>query len=143
MAGTGSGQQSCKNLLSADRIALEHLDDDHYDGTIDRATWLRQRSRLVDRITARQHDYQKALPSRPLVTIDAATVADEWAGRTPAWKHEATKLVLDAALIHEHPVGIASVVRLRRGETDQDYRARLRDYRRELLSRRVELVWHA
>ncbi len=141
----GDGQQATKlqEQLSADRTALERLDDDHYDGTIDRATWLRQRSRLVDRITARQHDYQRALPSRPLVTIDTATVADEWAGRTPAWKYEATRLLIDAELIHERPAGVASVVRPRRGETETDYRARLRDYRRGLLSRRVELVWHA
>lgn len=129
--------------LSADRIALKRLDDDHYDGTIDRATWLRHRSRLVDRITARQHDYQRALPAQRLVTIDAATVADEWASRTPAWKHEATKLVLDAALIHAHPAGMASIVRQPGAEPEADYRARLRDYRRELLARRVELVWHA
>jgi site-specific DNA recombinase len=129
--------------LSADRIALERLDDDHYDGTIDRATWLRQRSRLVDRITARQHDYQKALPARPLAVIDAATVADEWPGRTPAWRHEATRLVLDAALIHAQPAGMASVVRPLRDDTEETYRARLRDYRQKLLARRVELVWHA
>ena len=129
--------------LSADREALQRLDDDHYDGIIDRATWLRQRSRLIDRITARQHDYQHALPARPLVTIDAATVADEWAGRTPAWQHEATRLVLDAALVHEHPAGIASTIARRKDDTDETYQARLRDHRRGLVARRVELVWHA
>src|SRR5699024_11677085 len=55
--------------LESDREALERLDDDHYDGIIDRATWMRQRSRLVERIRSRQLDYQQRLARIPVVDV--------------------------------------------------------------------------
>ena len=131
--------------LESDREALERLDDDHYDGIIDRATWMRQRSRLVERIRTRQHDYQQRLARIPIVDVnlDVSTVASEWEGRSATWRHEATRLVLDTVLIHAHPQGVPAVVPKRKGDTKESYRARLREHRNDLLARRVEFVWHA
>ena len=132
-------------LLDSDRAALERLDDDHYDGIIDRATWTRQRSRLIERIGARQHEYQQHLARVPVVDVnlDLGTVATEWQGRTPQWQHDATCIVLRSVLIHAHPAGVASIVPRRREDTTASYRARLREHRQDLLARRVEFVWHA
>lgn len=131
--------------LESDREALERLDDDHYDGIIDRATWMRQRTRLIERIRSRQHDYQQRLARIPVVdvSLDVSTVASEWEGRSATWRHEATRLVLDTVLIHAHPTGVPAVVPKRRGDTKESYRARLREHRNGLLARRVEFIWHA
>ena len=76
------GREALAESLESDREAMERLDDDHYDGIIDRATWMRQRSRLVERIRSRQHDYQQRLARIPVVDVnlDVSTVASEWEG---------------------------------------------------------------
>jgi hypothetical protein len=130
--------------LAADRQALDHLDDDHYDGLIDKQTWMRQRTRLADRIRARQTEYEQHTARRPLVgTVDVLTVAAEWAGRTPTWKHEATSLILEGVLIHAQPEGIAATVPKLHNETVENHRERLRQHRLGLLARRVEFIWKA
>lgn len=131
--------------LQTDRATLERLDDDHYDGIIERATWMRQRSRLIERITARQRQYQQQLARIPVVhlSLDLGTVATEWPDRNATWQHEASRMVLESVLIHAHPEGVASIVAKRKTDTDQTYQARLRQHREDLLALRVELVWHA
>ena len=133
-------------LMDADREALARLDDDHYDGILDRADWMRQRARLVERITARRRDFQQQVARSPLVdaaTLDLSTVAAQWAGRPPQWQHDAARTVLEAALVGPHPAGVAWSVTRRRGEPEDDYQERRRAYRAELLPRRVEFVWRA
>ncbi|MDR0592510.1 MAG: recombinase family protein [Bifidobacteriaceae bacterium] len=130
--------------LDADRAALEELDDDHYDGLIDKATWARQRARISQRIAARQKDWAARQPEVLVGQgVDMASVADEWEGRTVAWRHAAASLVLEAVLVHAHPGGVAAVIPRRKADTDESYAARLRDHRRRLLAQRVELVWRA
>ncbi len=133
-------------LLDADRAALRQLDDDHYDRIIDRADWIRQRTRLVERITARQQDHQRRLAAAPLVDVtalDLSTVAGQWDGRPPQWQHDAARTVLEAVLVGPHPEGVPCSVTRRRGETEDDYQERRQAYRAELLARRVEFVWRA
>lgn len=131
--------------LEADQAALQSLDDDRYDGLIDKATWVRQRTRLVERIQARQRDYQSQLARMPVVGVDVnmTTVASEWPDRPVAWQHEAARLVLEAVLIHAHPEGVPSIVNRRRNETAESYQAQLRAHREQLLARRVEFIWRA
>jgi DNA invertase Pin-like site-specific DNA recombinase len=132
--------------VDADRAALRQLDDDHYDRIIDRADWMRQRARLVERITARQSEHQQRLAKTPLVdtaSLDLSTVASEWHGRRPQWRHDAARTVLEAVLIGPHPEGAPCSVSRRRGETEDDYQSRRRAYRAGLLPRRVEFIWHA
>ncbi|MFL0459231.1 recombinase family protein [Kytococcus sedentarius] len=132
-------------LIDSDRTVLNRLDDDHYDGLIDRATWARQRSRLTERISTRQREYQQHLARKPVldVDIDLGTVASEWAERTAQWKYDAASIVLEAVLIHGHPKGVSPIVSRRRDEPDETYQARLREHRQSLLARRVEFVWCA
>lgn len=143
--GDAGKREELAALLDSDRTTLDRLDDDHYDGIIDRPTWLRQRSRLIERIGARQRQYQEQLARVPVLGagFDLGTVATEWEDRSPAWKHEAARIVLPAVLIHAHPEGVASIVAKRREDTDATYQARLRQHREQLLARRVEFVWHA
>lgn len=145
----GKGNQpdrgELRSLLDFDRAALEQLDDDHYDAIIDRGTWIRQRSRLLERISARQREYQESLAHVPAVGLNLVleTVANQWPDRTVTWKHEATRMVLQSVLIHSHPEGVPTIVSKRKTDTSDTYRARLRAHRQELLAQRVELVWRA
>jgi hypothetical protein len=125
--------------LDSDRARLARLDDDHYDGLIDRAAWVRQRARIADRIEKTRREYTAATPEAA-PAIDVTTVAAEWAGRTPMWQHQAASLVLEAVLIHARPAGEkVRNPRPRRGETDEAFQAR----RAEALAPRVEFVWRA
>lgn len=132
-------------LMDTDRTALERLDDDHYDGILDKATWMRQRTRLVERISTHQREYQHNLAKTPLVaaTLDLGTVATKWHGRSVQWQHDAARLVVEAVLVHPHPKGVSCSVSRRRGETEDAYQVRRRAYRQELLPRRVEFIWRA
>jgi len=138
-------RQELTALMDADRVALRHLDDDHYDQLIDRADWIRQRARLVERITTHQREHQQHLAKTPLVdvTVDLATVAAEWPGRPPQWQHDAARNVLEAILIGPHPEGVSCSVSRRRGESEDAYQERRRAYRAGLLTRRVEFIWRA
>ncbi|MDR3360680.1 MAG: recombinase family protein [Bifidobacteriaceae bacterium] len=140
--GPGAGRAARADLaavLESDRARLARLDDDHYDGLIDRAGWVRQRARIAERIEKTRREYTAAAPEAGPV-IDAATVAAEWEGRAPAWQHQAASLVLEAVLIHAPPKGTkVRNPRRRRGETPEAFRAR----RAEALAPRVEFVWRA
>lgn len=129
--------------LTADRAALARLDDDYYDGVIDRAAWGRQRGRLTDRITTTQHQHRRAVSMVATAEVDPATVAAEWDHHGPAWQHEVTRLVLETVLVHEHPAGVASVVSKHRDEPREQYQQRLSEYRQELVAKRIELIWTA
>jgi DNA invertase Pin-like site-specific DNA recombinase len=125
--------------LESDRGRLARLDDDYYDGLIDKASWVRQRARIARRIEQARRAHQAAAPVGGPV-IDATTVAAEWEGRTPLWQHQAASLVLEAVLIHARPEGEKIPnPRPRRGETDEAFKAR----RAEALAPRVEFVWRA
>ncbi|MDR1635583.1 MAG: recombinase family protein [Bifidobacteriaceae bacterium] len=125
--------------LEADRARLARLDDDHYDGLIDKASWVRQRARIAQRMDKTRRERAAAVPEAGPV-IDVTTVADQWEGRTPTWQHQAASLVLEAVLIHDRPEG-AKVrnSRPRRGETPERFKAR----RAEAIAPRVEFVWRA
>jgi hypothetical protein len=125
--------------LEADRARLARLDDDHYDGLIDRASWVRQRARIAGRIEKTRREHQAAVPEGGPV-IDVTTVADQWEGRPPLWQYQAASLVLEAVLVHARPEG-AKVrnPRPRRGETPEQFKAR----RAAAVAPRVEFVWRA
>jgi DNA invertase Pin-like site-specific DNA recombinase len=128
--------------LEQDRDALNRLDDDYYDGAIEKATWARQRSRLTDRIARTQQEFAALLPvTGPSVNV--ATAAAEWSGRGVEWRHQVTSLVLEQVLIHAHPQGVSTIVSKRREDTSDTYKARLAEHRAGLLARRVEFVWRA
>ncbi|WP_223227622.1 recombinase family protein [Leifsonia xyli] len=140
-SGRGEKVTSLRQRLAADREALERLDDDHYDGLIDRATWSRQRNRIMDRLALIQREYEQALPVLPSASVNMSTIAAELGGRTAAWKHEVTKLVLECVHIHAQPAGVASIVPRRKTDTDQEYQTRLHAHRQGLLTQRTEFVW--
>lgn len=127
--------------LVTDRSALSRLDDDHYDGLVDRATWLRQRARIQDRITKNQALAAQAAPTLPVAAFDLGTVATEWGEHTPAWQNQAARLLLDRVIIHAHPKGMGSTTHQRKGEDAEAHRARHAALRGEIMALRVELVW--
>jgi hypothetical protein len=129
-------------VLDADRARLARLDDDHYDGLIDRASWVRQRARIAERVEKARRDYQAAMPQTAPM-IDVTTVAAEWEGRTPLWQFQAASLVLEAVLIHAHPADMMTAVPKRRDETTEAFHVRRDQHRAKVLAQRVEFVWRA
>ncbi|WP_067191783.1 recombinase family protein [Micrococcus lylae] len=130
--------------LEADRERLAQLDDDHYDGLIDRAMWVRQRARIADRIERTRREYAAAMPEHTGPGIDVTTVAAEWKGRTPLWQYQATSLILEAVLVHALPEGMnGATPARRRNETVEAFHVRRTAYRADILARRVEFIWRA
>lgn len=130
-----------RKQLAADRAALSRLDDDHYDGVIGRATWLRQRGRIEERITSNQAVAEQVSPVLPASSLDVSAVAAEWESRSPEWQNQAARLLLDRVIIHAHPKGMGSTTHQRKGETAEEHQARHRELRAAIMAERVELVW--
>lgn len=130
--------------LDADRERLARLDDDYYDGLIDKSMWVRQRSRIAERIERTRREYAATVPEHTGPSIDMTTVAQEWADRTPMWQHQAASLVLEAVLVHALPRGMnGATPARRRNETVEAFHARREVYRAGILAHRVEFVWRA
>lgn len=127
--------------LAADRAGLSQLDDDHYDGLVDRATWLRQRARIQDRIVKNQALTDQTMPTLPATAFDLDMVAAEWSEHTPAWQNQAARLLLDRVVIHAHPKGMGSTTNRRKGESIEAHQVRHDELRGEIMARRVELIW--
>ena len=141
----GTARVGLAATLDADRERLAQLDDDHYDGLIDKAMWVRQRARIAERIERTRREYTATMPEQPAgAGIDVTTVAAEWAGRTPLWQYQAASLILEAVLIHALPDGMnGATPARRRNETIEAFHARRAAHRAEVLARRVEFVWRA
>lgn len=130
--------------LEADRERLAQLDDDHYDGLIDKAMWVRQRARIAERIEATRREYTATMPEHTGPSIDVTTVAAEWQGRTPLWQYKATSLIMQAVLVHALPEGMnGATPARRRNESVEAFHLRRAAYRTEVLAHRVELIWRA
>jgi uncharacterized protein YPO0396 len=130
--------------LDADRERLARLDDDYYDGLIDKAMWVRQRTRIAERIDATRRQYAATMPEQHAgPSIDMTTVAAEWEGRTPMWQYQATSLILQAVLVHAHPADMMTAVPKRRNESTEAFHVRRDAHRAAVLARRVEFVWRA
>lgn len=130
--------------LDADRELLARLDDDHYDGLIDKAMWVRQRARIAERIEQTRREYTAALPEQAGPGIDVTTVAAEWSGRTPLWQYQAASLILEAVLVHPLPGGVnGATPARRRNETVEAFHERRTAYRADILAHRVEFIWRA
>jgi hypothetical protein len=144
LTGTTALSEEAKHLqkqLATDRAALSRLDDDHYDGLVDRATWLRQRARIHDRLTRNQAVIEQTTPMLPTAVFDLDSVASEWSEHTPAWQNQAARLLLDWVVIHAHPKKMGSTTNRRKGESVDEHAVRHAGLRGEIMTRRVELVW--
>ncbi|OAV62977.1 recombinase family protein [Enteractinococcus helveticum] len=128
-----------------DRGRLAQLDDDHYDGLIDKPMWVRQRTRIAERIERTRREYAATMPEpQDGPAIDVTTVAAEWKGRTPLWQYQATCLILEAVLVHALPEGMnGAAPARRRNESVEAFHVRRAAHRAEVLTHRVELIWRA
>ena len=108
---------------------------------IPRATWLRQRARIEERIGKNEGVAEQVSPVLPASSLDVSAVAAEWESRSPEWQNQAARLLLDRIIIHAHPKGVGSTTRRRKGETEQQRQARHRELRARIMAERVELAW--
>ncbi len=127
--------------LSQDARRLTQLDDDHHDGTLDRATWLRQRSRIQERIAANQQLVEQVAPNLSGIDVEPENVISQWDRRPPRWQNQVARLLIDHVVIHAHPEGVGSTTKKRKGETVEEHALRHAQWRAEIMARRVEIVW--
>ena len=130
-----------RQALTEDRNRLTRVDDDYYDSKIDRAAWLCQRSRFLKRIQANQRICNTFEVTVNLEGADLTKTAMVWPTMGPAWKHDATKLLIDRILIDAHPIGTARTAMRYRGESADRFSSRRRALREEILGRRVTIRW--
>jgi site-specific DNA recombinase len=97
-AATSNGHDAdLVRVITEGRAVLEGLDDDFYDGRIDRARWQRQTSRLTDRIEQAQRQLAKSSNAGILAEIPRSRSALEriWQDRDVAWRAELLGAVIE------------------------------------------------
>jgi hypothetical protein len=89
-------------VITQGRRALEGLDDDYFDGRMDRARWERQTSRITERIERAQR--QLGQTSRSRVLSDLPHVRDQlervWNEREVAWRSELLGAVVERVIVN-------------------------------------------
>jgi hypothetical protein len=131
---------SLRASLIQDEDRLQRVDDDHYDGVLDRQAWLRQRARLEDRLNATRRELDQLSARAVIDTADLDIVRGTWEERTPDWQHAVARLIFDKVLIHPHPPGIATRLTPFKVEDPNQYQLRADRHRRELLKIRVQFI---
>jgi len=90
------------SVITEGRGTLEGLDDDFYDGRLDRARWQRQTKRITDRIERAQ----RQLVKRPNVGVlseapNSREVLERmWEGRDVAWRAELLGAVIERVVVN-------------------------------------------
>jgi hypothetical protein len=134
---------SLRASLINDEDRLRQVDDDHYDGVLDRHAWLRQRARLEDRLTAARRELDQLSARAVIDATDLDLVRGTWEDRPPDWQHAVARLIFDKILIHPHPPGVATRLTPFKDEDPNEYRLRADRHRRELLKIRVQFIRRA
>lgn len=132
-----------RRALLDDERRLQQIDDDHYDGVLERAAWLRQRARVEDRITETRKELDRLAARSVISTADLTDLPATWATRTPDWQHTVARMVFEKVEILPHPRGVATRLTPRKTEDPANYQQRADDHRREVLRARVRLIRRA
>jgi DNA invertase Pin-like site-specific DNA recombinase len=84
-------------VINEGRRALEALDDDHYDGRLDRARWQRQTARVTERIERAQRQLTKGSGIRVLADLPHSRdrLVRRWEEGSIAWRAELLGAVIE------------------------------------------------
>lgn len=139
---TTDEEDRLRRSLVEDGERLSRVDDDHYDGLLDRAAWQRQRTRIEERI----RDAEKRLAELTQSVVTGSipkgkALRDAYAEHTPDWQHSLLRVVIDRVRIAGHPKGVATTLTRRKTETIEKWEARRQAHLEEVLDRRVEIRW--
>src|SRR5215207_2973414 len=89
-------------VIDEGRRALESLDDDRYDGRLDRVRWQRQTTRITERVENAQRQLAKG--TRAAVLADIPTSREQlvrvWEERDVAWRAELLGAVIEKVVVN-------------------------------------------
>jgi hypothetical protein len=90
------------NVVSQGRRALEALDDDLYDGRLDRGRWQRQTGRITERIERAQRQLAKSTRMTILAEVPDSREHLEraWDARDVAWRAELLGTVIERVVVN-------------------------------------------
>ncbi len=90
------------NVIMEGRRALEGLDDDFYDGRLDRPRWQRQTSRITERIERAQHQLARGTRANILAELPHSREQLErvWEVRDVAWRSELLGAVIERVVVN-------------------------------------------
>jgi len=100
--GSEQEQEAERTLLTAlraDELKLAGLEDDYYDGLLDRAGYARQRDRLTSRIEAMKNELGRLTGRHTLASLPADLPA-AWEKADLAWRRRLIKAVVEKVLVY-------------------------------------------
>src|SRR5512132_445131 len=102
-AATSNGHDAeLVGLVNEGRRSLEALDDDFYDGRIDRARWQRQTTRITERVERAQRQLAQSTSAGILAEVSGSRDQLEriWGERDVAWRSELLAAVLERVVVN-------------------------------------------
>ena len=101
-AGSDGHDAELVNVVTEGRRTLEALDDDLYDGRLDRARWQRQTGRVTERIERAQRQLAKSTRMSVLADLpDSRELLERsWEERDVAWRSELLGAVIDRVVVN-------------------------------------------
>jgi DNA invertase Pin-like site-specific DNA recombinase len=100
-SSNGSGAELV-TVINEGRRALEGLDDDFYDGRIDRPRWQRQTGRITERVERAQRQLGSSTRSTVLAGLPDSRDALEraWEAADVAWRSELLGTIIDRVVVN-------------------------------------------
>lgn len=96
------------------------MDDDHYDGMLDWASWLRRRARIQERIQTSQKSLDESAASVVRLTASEICGRPGVAGH-PTASTPVARLIFDKIDVLPPPKGLATWLSPRKNEPEEDY----------------------
>lgn len=135
-----------REALAADEHALEALTDERDDPTmgITDAEYRRRRAKIITRMDARRADLATAVGRHTRSSLPSADeLRDQWDVRDNLWRRTILAAVIDRVDVSPHPLGATTHLSRRRGEHDDQLRARREVHQAAILDTRVTIRWRA
>jgi len=141
---TAVEELALRKTLTDDQAALQRVEDDHYDGVLDRPSYLRQRGRLEERMAETSARLARLTRRHVLSGVTSGAVAGKlWDERDVAWRRTLLSAVIEHIVIKPYPAGIATTLSRRKGEDELTFVRRRREHTQWVLRERVEIIWRA
>lgn len=131
-----------RRRIGEDERRVERLGDDYADDVIDRATYERQRDRLGARLATNRTALAELMRTRPqVIETGGRSLEAVWDEHDVPWRRDLLARVLESVTVEPFPAGMASTLTRRKAESKEDFAARSRVHRDDVLRQRVRLSW--
>jgi DNA invertase Pin-like site-specific DNA recombinase len=132
-----------RHAIREDERRLQRLEDRLLDDLLDEAAYRRQRARIAKRLTENREALAKLQRTTFLVDLGGRTLRQAWDDHRNdlGWRRTLLRHVIERIVILPHPVGVASTLPRRKGESDDALAARRREHDDMVLLQRVRIGW--